>query len=269
MEREMPVEVANSSPSKATLYTGYALSVLFILFMLMDGVMKFSTAEPVVQTLKQLEIPASMAASLGVITLVCLALYIIPATSVLASILFTGYLGGAIAIHARVGNPLFTHMLFPIYVALFMWGGIWFRDYTLRDLFPVVKNPASSAPSKALLYTGYVVSVLAALFVLFSAVMKFVYVPPAGAPPPGFPMQHMHTLAYLEFVLVALYLFPRTTFFGAVFLTGYLGGATAIDLRAGESVGGSLVPAITGVALWAGYWLRNAQVRKLIPVRNK
>ena len=110
---------------------------------------------------------------------------------------------------------------------------------------------------------------LAALFVLFSAVMKFVYVPPAGAPPPGFPMQHMHTLAYLEFVLVALYLFPRTTFFGAVFLTGYLGGATAIDLRAGESVGGSLVPAITGVALWAGYWLRNAQVRKLIPVRNK
>jgi hypothetical protein len=265
----MQLETETSSQSKTALYTGYALSVLFILFMLMDGVMKFSNAAPVVQTMQQLEIPATLTPALGVITLVSLALYIMPATSVLGAILFTGYLGGAIAIHARVGNPIFTHILFPIYVALFMWGGIWFRDYTLRDLFPVVKNPASSAPSKALLYTGYVVGALAALFVLFSAVMKFVYVPPAGAPPPGFPMQHIHTLAYIEFALVALYLFPRTTFFGAVFLTGYLGGATAVDLRSGESIGGALVPTIIGIALWAGYWLRNAQVRSLIPFRNK
>jgi hypothetical protein len=223
----------------------------------------------VLEANRQLEIPLSLTPAIGVIALVCLALYAIPATSVLGAILFTGYLGGAIAVHARVGNPVFTHILFPIYIALFIWGGLWFRDHTLRDLFPIVKNPVTSAPSKALLYTGYTITALAVLFVLFSAVMKFVYVPPAGSPPPGFPMEHIHTLAYMEFALVALYLFPRTAFFGAVFLSGYLGGATMIDLRAGESVGGSLVPAIIAAALWAGYWLRNAQARSLIPLRNK
>ncbi len=265
----MTVEIQTTSPSKSTLYTGYALSVVFILFMLMDAAMKFTLSAAVVQTTQQLEIPAAMVPTLGVVVLVCLALYAVPATAVLGAILLTGYLGGAIAIHARVGNPLFTHILFPIYVALFMWGGIWFRDHTLRDLFPIVKEPASSASSKGLLYTGYAIAILAALFVLLSAVMKFVYTPPAGAPPPSFPMRYIHTLAYIEFALVALYLFPRTTFFGAVFLSGYLGGATAIDLRSGESVGGSLVPAIISVALWAGYWLRNRQVRSLIPLRNK
>jgi hypothetical protein len=173
-----------------------------------------------------------------------------------------------VAVHARVGNPIFTHLLFPIYIALFLWGGIWFRDRTLRDLFPIVKSPATSAPSKALLYTGYVITVLAAALVLLSAVMKFVYVPPAGSPPPAFPMEHVHTLAYMEILLVALYLFPRTAFFGAVFLSGYLGGATMIGLRAGESVGASSIAAIIAVFLWIGYWLRNAQVRSLIPLRK-
>lgn len=265
----MTVEIQTASPSKANLYAGYTLSTLFLLFMLMDAAMKFTHAAAVVQTTQQLELPAAMVPALGVIVLVCLALYAVPATNVLGAILLTGYLGGAIAIHARVGNPLYTHILFPIYVALFMWGGIWFRNRTLRDLFPVVKEPASSASSKGLLYTGYVITVLAALLVLLTAVMKFVYTPPAGAPPPSFPMQYIHTLGYIEFVLVALYLFPRTTFFGAVFLSGYLGGATAIGLRSGESVGGSLVPVVISVALWAGYWLRNRPVRSLIPLRNK
>ena len=258
-----------SPPSKALRNTGYTLTILAILFMLMDAVMKFTHAAPVLEANRQLEIPLSLTPAIGVIALVCIVLYAIPATSVLGAILLTGYLGGAIAVHARVGNPVFTHILFPIYIALFIWGGIWLRDHTLRDLFPIVEAPATSAPSKALLYTGYVITALATLFVLFSAVMKFVYVPPAGSPPPSFPMQHIHTLAYIEFVLVALYLFPRTAFFGAVFLGGYLGGATMIDLRAGESVGGSLVPALLAAALWAGYWLRNAQVRSLIPLRNK
>ncbi len=264
----MTVETQTSSPSKAGIYTGYTLSVLAILFMLMDAVMKFTHAAPVIEANRQLEIPLSLLPALGVVALLCIALYPIPATSVLGAILLTGYLGGAIAVHARVGNPIFTHILFPIYVALFIWGGIWFRDRTLRELFPIVHDTTTSAPSKALLYTGYVITVLAAIFVLLSAVMKFVYVAPAGSPPPAFPMEHIHTLAYIEFVLVALYLFPRTAFFGAVFLGGYLGGATMIDLRSGESVGGSIVPALIAAALWVGYWLRNAQVRSLIPLRK-
>ena len=265
----MTVDIETTSPPKLQRNTGYALTVLAILFMLMDAAFKFTHGAPVIEANRQLEIPLSLTPAIGILALICLAFYAIPATTVLGAILLTGYLGGAIAVHARVGNPIFTHILFPIYIALFIWGGIWFRDRTLRDLFPIVKDPVTSAPSKALLYTGHVITVLAALLVLLSAVMKFVYVPPAGSPPPSFPMQHIHTLAYMEFALVALYLIPRTAFFGAVFLSGYLGGATMIDLRSGESVGSSVVPALIAAALWAGYWLRNAQVRSLIPLRNK
>jgi hypothetical protein len=264
----MTVDVQTSSPSKMQRNTGYVLTILAILFMLMDAAFKFTHSAAMIEANRQLEIPMSLTPAIGVIALVCLAVYAIPATTVLGAILFTGYLGGAVAVHARVGNPIFTHLLFPIYIALFLWGGIWFRDRTLRDLFPIVKSPATSASSKALLYTGYVITVLAAALVLLSAVMKFVYVPPAGSPPPAFPMEHVHTLAYMEILLVALYLFPRTAFFGAVFLSGYLGGATMIGLRAGESVGASSIAAIIAVFLWIGYWLRNAQVRSLIPLRK-
>jgi hypothetical protein len=60
--------------------------------------------------------------------------YLIPRTAVLGAILWTGYLGGAIAIHLRVGNPLFSHTLFPIYVAAFLWAGLWLRDRRVRAL---------------------------------------------------------------------------------------------------------------------------------------
>ena len=74
---------------------------------------------------------------IGIIELVCLALYVIPQTSVLGAILFTGYLGGAIATHVRIGSPLFTHILFPIYVAVLIWGGLYAREPRLRALLPV------------------------------------------------------------------------------------------------------------------------------------
>jgi hypothetical protein len=68
---------------------------------------------------------------------VCLALFAIPQTSVLGAILFTGYLGGAIATHVRIGSPLFTHVLFPIYVAVLIWGGLYAREDRLRSLIPI------------------------------------------------------------------------------------------------------------------------------------
>jgi hypothetical protein len=73
---------------------------------------------------------------IGVILLSCVVAYVIPSTSVLGAVLLTGYLGGAVATHVRVGNPLFSHTLFPIYVALFVWGGLFLRDARLRALFP-------------------------------------------------------------------------------------------------------------------------------------
>ena len=55
----------------------------------------------------------------------------------LGAVLWTGYLGGAIATHVRLGNPLFTHVLFPIYVAILIWGGLYLRDGRLRAIFPL------------------------------------------------------------------------------------------------------------------------------------
>ena len=73
----------------------------------------------------------------GIIELVCIALYVIPRTSVFGAILLTGYLGGAIATQVRVDAPLFSTTLFPIYVALFLWGGLYFRDDRVRSLIPL------------------------------------------------------------------------------------------------------------------------------------
>ena len=111
-----------------------ALAVLFLLF---DGVIHVMKIAPVVEAFAQLGYPASLARGIGVIELVCLALYVVPRTSVLGGILMTGYLGGAIASSLRVGNPLFSHVLFPVYVAMLLWGGLYLRDQPLRALIPL------------------------------------------------------------------------------------------------------------------------------------
>ncbi|HVR17126.1 MAG TPA: DoxX family protein, partial [Candidatus Limnocylindrales bacterium] len=74
---------------------------------------------------------------LGIVLLTCTVLYMIPRTAILGAILLTGYLGGAIATHVRVGSPLFSHTLFPVYVALLIWGGLYLRDDRLRALIPL------------------------------------------------------------------------------------------------------------------------------------
>src|SRR5205823_2168452 len=85
----------------------------------------------------QLGYPASVVFGLGVLQLACLVVYLVPRTSVLGAVLWTGYLGGAVATHVRVGNPLFSHTLFPIYVATFLWAGLWLRDERLRCVLPM------------------------------------------------------------------------------------------------------------------------------------
>ena len=78
-----------------------------------------------------------MARALGLITLLCTLLYALPSTSLLGAILLTGYLGGAIAAHVRIGSPLFSHVLFGLYLGLMVWGGLWLRDRRLRALLPL------------------------------------------------------------------------------------------------------------------------------------
>jgi len=123
--------------SKGSLWTGRILGALSTLFLLMDGVMKLIKPAPVVEATVRLGYPESVIQSLGIVLLVCTILYAIPRTSILGAILLTGYLGGAVAANVRVGNPLFSHTLFPVYVALFVWGGLYLRDRRLRGLIPV------------------------------------------------------------------------------------------------------------------------------------
>ncbi|MBS1801391.1 MAG: DoxX family protein [Acidobacteria bacterium] len=260
----MPVEV-QATPSKAARYTAYAFTALFTLFMLMDAGVKFTHADAVVKANTQLGFPMSLTPAIGVLALVLLILYLIPSTSVLGAILFTGYFGGAIALHLRVDNPLFSYTLFPIYIALFCWGGLWLSHARLRELFPVTNPPAEPPASKGARITGYVLTGVGAALVLFTAVMKFVYVPPAGAPE-LYPKHHIHHLGYIEIVCTLLYLFPRTSVLGAVLLSGYLGGATCINLLSGDSLGISLVPVLFCVIPWLGLWLRDLRLRALIPV---
>ncbi len=113
------------------------MSALPVLFLLMDGIMKLVKPEPVVKATIELGYPESVIMALGIILLVCVILYVVPHTAVLGAILLTGYLGGAIATQARVGNPLFSHILFPVYLALLIWGGLFLRDSRLRALMPL------------------------------------------------------------------------------------------------------------------------------------
>jgi hypothetical protein len=121
--------------------TGWILSGLAILFLTMDAVMKLLALPVVIEAGTALGFPGeSMARLLGVILIVCTALYAVPRTSVLGAILLTGYLGGAVATHVRAGNPLFSHVLFGVYVGVLVWAGIYLRDAQLRRQIPTRKD---------------------------------------------------------------------------------------------------------------------------------
>ena len=117
---------------------GRVLSGLVIVFMLLDGAIKLVPWPVVMQTMEKMGYGSSenFARTLGVITIACTVLYSIPPTSILGAILLTGYLGGAMASHVRIGSPLFTHTLFGLYLGLMVWGGLWLRDSKLRSLIP-------------------------------------------------------------------------------------------------------------------------------------
>jgi DoxX-like family len=124
--------VINTKPISPTpvwrLRVGYALSGLVILFLLMDAAMKLMRLPIVLETTVQLGWPSDSAMPLGVLLLVCTLLYGWPRTSALGAVLLTGYLGGAIATHARIGSPLYSHTLFGVYLGVLSWVGLYLRD---------------------------------------------------------------------------------------------------------------------------------------------
>ena len=133
----MNVTTPPQSTAAWKLRTGYALSCLVILFMLMDVAMKLLRLPIVLETTAQLGWPSDSAMPLGVVLLLCTALYAWPRTSVLGALLLTAYLGGAVATHARIGSPLLSHTLFGVYLGILAWGGLWLRDPGLRVIFPL------------------------------------------------------------------------------------------------------------------------------------
>jgi hypothetical protein len=122
--------------SKGRLWTGLILSILPALFLLLDGVMKLMKPEIVVKTTVEIGYQESIIVPLGIVLLICTVLYLIPQTSVLGAILLTGYLGGAVATNARIGGPLFSHILFPVYIGVLVWGGLFLRDSRVSALIP-------------------------------------------------------------------------------------------------------------------------------------
>ena len=110
------------------------MSGLVVLFLLFDSALKVMKLPLAVEGTTQLGYPAHVVVGIGVVQLVCLIVYLIPRTSIFGAVLLTGYLGGAIATHVRVSHPLFSHTLFPIYVAALIWGGLYLRDLRTRAL---------------------------------------------------------------------------------------------------------------------------------------
>ena len=128
---DAPTFARGSTPAR---WSGRVLTGIPVAFMLFDAAVKFAHIPEVAEASLQLGWPTHLNPLLGVVILGCLALYLWPRTAVLGATLFTGYLGGAVAVHLRVGDPLATHVLFPVYVGALFWAGLALRDARVRAL---------------------------------------------------------------------------------------------------------------------------------------
>jgi hypothetical protein len=275
-DKHMQSSAQTAAVSKNALWTGYVISALPALFLLLDAVGKFIKPAPVVEGTVQLGYTESVILPLGIVLLVCTLVYLIPRTSILGAILLTGYLGGAVATHVRISNPLFTHTLFPIYVGALVWGGLFLREDRLRGLIPLRSTtdlqsgaqPASG--SKKMLWAGRIISALPVLALLFSGVLKL------AKPEPvvvefgrlGYAESAALTIGILELGCTVIYLIPRTSVLGAILMTGYLGGAVATHVRIGDPFFNVFGPILFGAMAWGGLYLRDERLRALIPLRS-
>jgi hypothetical protein len=113
---------------------GWSLTALVSAFLLFDVAIKLLRLPVGAESARELGYPPESMFGIGLVHLAFLTIHWIPRTAVLGAVLLTGYLGGAIATHVRVGNPLFSHQLFPVYVAASIWGGLYLRDSRVRIL---------------------------------------------------------------------------------------------------------------------------------------
>jgi hypothetical protein len=254
--------------STKKLWAGIVISALPALFLLIDGVMKLVKPPEVVETTVQLGYPESVILGLGIVLIACTVIYVIPRTAVLGAILLTGYLGGAVATHVRIGNPLFTHILVPIYFGALIWGGLFLRDERISK--HLQSGAQTVSISKGTLWAGRVVSALPALMLLFSGVMKL------AKPAPvvtefgrlGYPENVILVIGILELACTIVYIIPRVSVLGAILLTGYLGGVVATHVRLGDPLVNVITPVVLGALIWGGLYLRDVRLRALLPLRS-
>lgn len=132
-----PFHVDGTSEPAGRLWIARVLTAVSVLFLVFDGVTKIMNVDAVKAAMVELGYPNGVARGLGVLILLCVAVYLVPRTAVLGAILLTGFLGGAVASQVRIGHPLFGYTLFPVYIALMLWGGLYLRDSRLRALIPL------------------------------------------------------------------------------------------------------------------------------------
>jgi hypothetical protein len=128
------MQSTHSTSSSKRRRAGQIVSALAVLFLVFDGVMKLLEIGPVLDACERMGLPAELVRGIGILLLACVALYVIPKTSPLGAVLLTGYLGGAVVLHLRIGDPLASHTLFPVYVGALLWGGLLARDARLASL---------------------------------------------------------------------------------------------------------------------------------------
>jgi hypothetical protein len=125
--------------SRWAIIAGWIISGLLIALFLLDAGMKLIVIQPVIDGSAKMGWPNDVTTfrTLGAALLIAIVLYAVPRTAVLGAIILTGYLGGAVAVHVRVADPLFTHTLFAVYLGVGVWFGLWLRDARLRALIPI------------------------------------------------------------------------------------------------------------------------------------
>ena len=131
-----PDGVAGSG-SMGMLWAGRVLSALPAAFLVLDAGMKLVKPKFVVDATVAMRFSEGVIVPLGIILMTSTILYLVPRTAVLGAILLTGYLGGAVATHVRDGAPMLSHTLFPTYLGVMLWLGLYLRDARLRALIPL------------------------------------------------------------------------------------------------------------------------------------
>jgi hypothetical protein len=254
--------------SKKTSWPGIIISALTALFLLFDGVMKMAKSADSVERTAQLGYSESIILPIGITLLACTVVYIIPRAAVLGAILLTGYLGGAVNTHVRVGGGWFP-IIFPVIIGALLWGGLYLRDERIRA--HIQSSAQSSSVSKTALWAGRIISALPVLLLIFSGVMKSIRHPEVvqGFTKLGYSEDVILGIGIVELACTAVYLIPRAAVIGAILLAGYLGGAVSTHVQAGDPAAQIIAPIVFGVMLWGGLYLRDARLRDLIPLRKE